>query len=411
MNPPTSFSSLPPELVTKICRNPVLRNKDLIALRLTSKSQGIHLSASEEFAERHFTVISLAYTRHSLQTFAEICKHSTFGSAVRKVQLSCVRFIPESLGEESKELFDYLWSSPMPQKRREYLDKIRLLVNRCDEEEDLETTGDAGHLLATAFVALSRWQHPLELSVSTWEFNSTLGLSQIYDLDVLDNNQHWDCDILSTVALLLRAAISSKCVVKKLQIQGNIWDNLVDSSADSLTALAQLPELELDFWSTGERDDPGVTGLDDMVTKLLENAVNLRVLHLDTFCADRYQNCLDRIFSILPTMGLEKLKLTNVEIDMFKGFEKRIESLRHLEMDQCEVWDASLKNVLLSVQKHLPRLEYFLVHGISRPWIDPKVELEGVQEISDGIDKLIQSRQNWLDDPPEGVIAWDSDED
>jgi hypothetical protein len=60
MDPPTAFSSLLPELVTKICKDRGLPKKDLIALRLTSKSQGIHLFASEEFAKRYFKNIPLA---------------------------------------------------------------------------------------------------------------------------------------------------------------------------------------------------------------------------------------------------------------------------------------------------------------------------------------------------------------
>ncbi|KEQ69397.1 hypothetical protein M436DRAFT_85682 [Aureobasidium namibiae CBS 147.97] len=406
MDLPTSFSSLPPELVDKICRNSTLEKEDLIALRLTSKSHGIHLSASKEFAKRYFTDISLIYSRYSLQTFAEVCRHSVFGSAVRKVQLSYARFMPEFLGEESKDLFERLRLGARSRGRFEYLDNIRLLVNRCDEEEDLQNSGDAEGLLAAAFTALCHWHHPLELVVSSSETRA-LGLNRVYSPNIM-HSTHWKCHIFGTIALLCRAATLSRCVVQKLKIWGDIWDNLVDSSADSLSVLAQLPELELDTWCPSGPDTPHIPRLENMVINMLNDAVSLKELHLGSLCVNRYHKCLRRIFLVLSTMKLEKLTLSGIDLDGFEPFlEKRIESLRHLEMDQCELWDGSLKNVLISVQENLPRLEYFLVHGISRPWINQKIELKGVQGVHDGINKLIQTRQIYLQDSEHD--AWNSD--
>ncbi|KAG9604109.1 hypothetical protein KCU77_g3705, partial [Aureobasidium melanogenum] len=117
MDPPTSFSSLPPELVTKICCDSTFEKEDLIALRLTSKSQGIHLSASKEFARRYLKDIKLVYTRHSLQAFMEICKHPVYGSAVQEVQLSYARFLPDCFEQESKDLFDQITFDEWSQER------------------------------------------------------------------------------------------------------------------------------------------------------------------------------------------------------------------------------------------------------------------------------------------------------
>lgn len=79
-------------------------------------------------------------------------------------------------------------------------------------------------------------------------------------------------------------------------------------------------------------------------------------------------------------------------LDLFKPFENRVDSLRHLEMYNCETIEGSLKDVLPSIQKNFPQLEYFLLCGMNKPRTnDRKVELKGIREVNDGINKLIQS--------------------
>jgi hypothetical protein len=387
MDPPASFSSLPPELVTNICHDSVLRKKDLIALRLTSKSQGTHLSASKEFAKRAFTNIRLLYTRYSLQTFVEICRHPIFGPAVRWVQLSCARFLPDCFEEEGKGLFQ--WSKGMPRERHEYLDNIRLLIERCDEEEDLKGSGDAGVLLDTAFTALSHWRHSLELCVSSDE-SRALRQGPVYSHSVQGDFEHWECDIPGTVKLLYLAATFSNCVVQRLHIEGALWDNMFDNSFNSLDWLTKLPELDLNITSA-EADILEDSILEEMVTKLLQNTAGLKILHLGSYYSDSYYKCLHKVFYTMSTAKLEKLTLTCIDLDIFNPFNKRIESLRHLELYDCET--QRLKNELLSIQKNFPRLEYLLLCGINRPYIKHKVvKLEGVQGVNDGINELLNSR-------------------
>jgi len=366
-----------------ICRNSVLRKQDLIALRLTSKSHGIHLSASLEFAERHFKEIPLVYTRYSLETFVEICKHSTFGSAVREIQLSYARFLPECFQEESKSLFDDIHGEMESQDRLKYLDKIQLLVNRCDAEEDLEKTGDARDLLAAAFSALSLWNHSLELSVSSKE-DRTLGSNRLYISE--DPGARWRCDVLGTVALLCRAATLSGCLVQYLRIHGTVWDHLVDSSAYSLSVLSHLPELELEVWSPDHDNLAPISSLEDMFTKLLNHTVGLKILHLDCYYFERYDRCLDKVFSAMTIPGLQKLILSNVDFDLCNPFQKRIETLHQLELYDCRP-RGSLKKALLSVQNNFPRLKNFYLSD----FLGHEVELEGAQGINDRLNELIHS--------------------
>ncbi|KAH0160386.1 hypothetical protein KCU67_g6749, partial [Aureobasidium melanogenum] len=400
MNPPTSFSSFPPELVTKICRDSTLEKEDLIALRLTSKSQGIHLSASKELAKRYFENIKLLYTRYSLEAFMEICKHPVFGLAVRKVQLSYARFVPDCFEEESKAQFDNVTlDGRSSQGRHVYLDNIQRLVNRCDEEENLKESNNAEDLLVAAFTALAQRHHPLELAVS-WYESCALGKGRIHSPGNLGENSRWECDVLGVVNLLHHAATRGACVVQTLQVQGAVWDNLIDSSSDSLSSLAHLSELGLDIWPTGDMSSFQVAGLDAMVTKLLENAVHLRTLRLlESSYFDDGPQYLRSVFTTMSRMKLEKITLTYVDLDQFKPFENRIESLRHLEVIECET-RRSLKNVLLSIQNNLPQLEYLHLSEYRGRQV---IEFQGVQGISDGIDKLMQSRLNHHNNP-----GWDA---
>ncbi|KAG9951334.1 hypothetical protein KCU85_g2849, partial [Aureobasidium melanogenum] len=387
MDPPTSFSSLPPELVSKICRDSDLQKNDLVALRLTSKSQGIHLSASKEFARFRFKNINLVNTRSSLQAFVEICKHPIFGSAVQKVQLSYARFKPDCFEKESKGQFDHIAADGGSEGRHEYLKNIRGLVDRCDEEEKLKRSDDAEDLLTAAFTALSQWRHPLKIAVSSTE-HGALGQSWIYSPKDLGDHSHWECDILGTVNLLCHSATRGTCAVQVLQIDGAVWDNLVDSSSDSLSSLAQISELELHVWPTGYADSLRVAGLDGMAIKLLENTVHLKTLDLESGCSDDDPQYLRSVFTTMLKTRLETIALAYIDLDQFKPFENRLESLRRLELFACGA-EGSLGNVLPSIQKNLPRLEYL---WLSRGWESRTFEFHGVQEVSDGIDELMQSR-------------------
>ncbi|KAK6004771.1 hypothetical protein QM012_008633 [Aureobasidium pullulans] len=90
MDPSASLSSLPPELSSKIYHDPGLGQEDLVNLRLTSRIGRVHASATKALAKLCFTEVSLALTKHSLESLVEICQHPVFGPNIRKVQLSCV---------------------------------------------------------------------------------------------------------------------------------------------------------------------------------------------------------------------------------------------------------------------------------------------------------------------------------
>jgi hypothetical protein len=248
----------------------------------------------------------------------DICKYPVLGRAVRQVELSYTRFLPDCFGEESKGLFGALCYESRSEERHEYLDGIRRLANRCDEEEIFRESGDDENLLATAFTALSKWDHPLELHVSDPE-SPMLNEHEIYGPGMLGQYNHWECDILGTVSLLYLAATFSGCVVQRLQIQGPIWNKVVDSSTSSLSTLAQLPELELDTWPAQNADSGQIPGYKEMVTKLLQNATGLKSLELESYRSDNYLRYLHEAFSSMSVKRLEKLTLFHVNLEIIRA--------------------------------------------------------------------------------------------
>ncbi|CAD0092327.1 unnamed protein product [Aureobasidium vineae] len=207
-SPPASFSSLPPELVSKICSDPGLDKKDLIVLRLTSKAQGIHASATRAFGRHCFSRVPLLYTEYSLETFLKICRHPVFRSCIRLVELSCFRFDPGhfNLLVESMTIWNLDWD--------ELVRNVQLLSARCDAQESLEPW-DAKTLLERAFARFAESGHSLTIAVSTDEYNA-LGVSRVFEPEPETNYFH--ADVPFALHLLLASAKRAGCRVPKLDI-------------------------------------------------------------------------------------------------------------------------------------------------------------------------------------------------
>ncbi|KAG9951083.1 hypothetical protein KCU85_g3095, partial [Aureobasidium melanogenum] len=234
---PTSFFSLPPELVSKICSDPDLKKKDLIALRLISKAQGIHASATKALDKLCFTVVPLVYTRYSLETFVKICGHSIFGPYVREVKLSCMRFDSYDFGSFVKIMVE--WGYP----REQLLNEVQLLAARCDEE-DLFYTSDAKVLLERAFAHLAESDHSLTIVVSTDEYRA-LGQNRICEAE--PEVKYFYADVPSTLNLLLGSAKRVGCSVSKLDIAVASRRFFHDSEFDLSDLMHSISEAELEL--------------------------------------------------------------------------------------------------------------------------------------------------------------------
>ncbi|KAH0398003.1 hypothetical protein KCU89_g7692, partial [Aureobasidium melanogenum] len=176
---PASFSSFPPELVSKICSDPGLEKKDLIALRLTSKAHGINASATKAFGKRYFTMIPLLYSEYSLETFVKICQHPIFCACIRNVELSCARTGPRTFDSTLRHMTNFGWT------RSFILEQAQSLAARCDNEERFDIR-DAQALLVRAFTQLADSYHSIALAVSTDESYS-IGAKKVYQANTETN--------------------------------------------------------------------------------------------------------------------------------------------------------------------------------------------------------------------------------
>jgi hypothetical protein len=242
MDPPASFSSLPPELVAKICGDSGLKKKDLIALRLSSKIQGVHASATKAFAKRYFTDVLLLHNKYSLETFVKISQHSVFGPSVRKVQLSCAHYDEEKFYDTVDTIREGLYG------RQTFLEQIQRVSERCDDE--CYSPVHASALLKQAFDELAKSDHDLVLAVSTDEEKS-LGRSKTYVSDMF--SEDWWAEPSSALTRLLNAADASGRRVRKIEVQATSECHLGDHGSDyseKSELLRSVSELKFDLWTT-----------------------------------------------------------------------------------------------------------------------------------------------------------------
>ncbi|THX26681.1 hypothetical protein D6D12_06012 [Aureobasidium pullulans] len=222
MNAPASFISLPPELVTKICRDSDLEKKDLIALRSTSKTQGIHASATKEYGERKFTNLRILFTHYSLQSFVDICKHPDFGPCVRRVQLSNVhadlRGIEFLVAHETHNL-----RSTDPQIIKSSVAKVQSCLDRYYEEIALEESGEGQKLLESAFMFLAQYGHPLSLAIDNDESNS-IGHQKLFIDENIYSGWLWMPHTKIRAPLLISSAARQRCEISEIEIKPQEFD-------------------------------------------------------------------------------------------------------------------------------------------------------------------------------------------
>jgi len=76
--------TLPNEIISQIFSLPILRRRDLAALRLSSKH--INASASRDFGKRYFEFVHFTIFKQSLVALRDICQHPLLGPWVRHIR-------------------------------------------------------------------------------------------------------------------------------------------------------------------------------------------------------------------------------------------------------------------------------------------------------------------------------------
>ncbi|KAH0283600.1 hypothetical protein M436DRAFT_62144 [Aureobasidium namibiae CBS 147.97] len=387
MDRPASFSSLPPELVSAICTNPDLDKEDLIALRLTSISQGIHASATKAFAKRYFTDVHVLYTEYSLETFVNICQHPIFGSSIRRVQLSSACYDGKCFYDTVDEL--------MQNKDCHYSDfaeKIQLLAQRCDAERFDQRRADS--LLAQAFNVLAKSDHSFVLAVDTNEEES-LGRSEVWSAPLLYTD-HWQADSMGMLSFLVRAANKSECKVRGLEFRAGLdqdksMDNYLSDVWEGWKVVGSLTELKFDlpFGISPYGDDQGHGTIHD----LLSLTPDLKTLHIRSgiFAEDddTFRAWAD-VFSRLP---LEELHLTTLCMShdtITDLLEDLGPTLCRLKISECKIY-GSWKKILLTIQQHTLKLDQLNISGAKRSWFKDTVAYKGSTNVRSGVARLLKN--------------------
>jgi hypothetical protein len=257
-----------------MCTDPDLDKEDLVALRLTSKAQGIHASATKAFAQRYFTDVLLLWSKYSLETFVKICQHPVFGSSIRRIQLSCARYSEGEFEESVQELLD---ENP---GRCELVVMIQELAKRCDHDHEQFDPARVDALLDQAFGHLAKSNGSFVLAVSADEEKS-LGRNKVMRPQM--ESYGWWADTYPTLEYLLFAANRNSLQIRKIEIDVEVaseceLDNhsWVFEEWKDLKSVRSISELTVNVWI------PDGDFFEDlgMVQSLLSLAVHLKTLYI-----------------------------------------------------------------------------------------------------------------------------------
>ncbi|KAH0271476.1 hypothetical protein KCU91_g7350, partial [Aureobasidium melanogenum] len=386
-----SFSSLPPELVSNICNDPGLKEKDLIALRLTSKAQGIHASATKALGKLCFTAISLLYTEYSLETFTKICDHSIFGPIIRRVELSCTHFDTDAFDSYVKTLADCEYT------REELIHQVQRLSARCDAEEFFKVSY-ARALLDRAFTHLTKSNHSLTIAISTGEYTS-IGRSRTFEPD--PDSEYFYADVPFALDLLLGSAKQSGCKVTELDIgvaaRRFYHDSHYDSYYDLYDLMHSISDVSLELTLIDDYGDEEPQEFILWMRDLLSYGTDIKSLDLCLMVFDdNDERKFEPFFRIIMRLPLEVLRLQDLYMSQ-KATTDLLESLRstlrRLTIGCCDVV-GSWREILVSIQQNSSRLDYLEIYDGILSWLQQWGSFRGTTAVQSGLEKMLQAEQD-----------------
>lgn len=358
-----------------------------MALRLTSKSQGIHASATKAFAKRYFTDVHLLYNRYSLETFVKICQHHIFGPSIRRVQLSSARFKKNHFYETVGDLMEDEYNT-----HSEFSDLIQRLAERC-----VATYNDPEVIapLEQAFGLVAKSDHSLVLAAATDE-EKTLGCSKVWSASNISMD-HCSADSLDALDTLLKAADKSGCRVHGLEIQTavDLDQAMLEYLADEWEeweVVCSLTELKFDLpvgiHRFGDQEDYGA------FHELLSLTTGLKTLHIRSGLFPQDVDAFVVLAEPISCLPLEELHLTSLRLSrgtVTDLLEDLGPTLRRLKISKCEI-TGSWKQVLLSIQQHNLELDELIVSTTKRPWWTGTAAYKSITNVRSGVAKLLQDR-------------------
>lgn len=361
-----------------------------MALRLTSKSQGIHASATKAFAKRYFTDVLLLWTKYSLENFVKICQHPIFGPSIRRIQLSCARYEENDLEDSVRELLD------QGHARSDFVEKIQQLAQRCDHDHEQFPYKRVEALLDQAFSSLAKSNNSFDLAVSADEEKS-LGRNKVLGPQM--GSAGWWANPHAALGFLLCAADRINLKVRRIEVNVEApspceldGHDFVFHEWKDLDSVRSISELTVNLWVSPRlnmyRHDFG------MVQSLLFLAVDLKKLHIRGNIFINMYIEFRPLAELISHLPLEELHLTGLEMDrdimtdMLKGLGP---TLRRLKLAECAIWGA-WKQILLCIQQHALQLEELHISGAGRGWLGKTKVYEGADRVRSGVARLLQAR-------------------
>ncbi|TIA50587.1 hypothetical protein D6C77_09177 [Aureobasidium pullulans] len=410
MNAPASFTSLPPELVTKICRDSDLEKKDLIALRSTSKTQGIHASATQEFAKRYFEELRVMWTPYSFLTFCKICESPVFGPHVRTVKLSSIRLAVQDLWDTLVQ--HYGWSnSSFPQDQIDLsTQRVGQHIRRYNMEIEMKKPAKSVDIFKKALSALKTYGNSLALAISTNE-EGCIGVNDILtplSIDETVDSSLWDITPEDSMEFLLEAASGTNLETKDLRIETCYFGgHLLAFSyehTDSTALWAVCPgllKLTIEANIAGDADDPVIDERLTMASlqELFSHATKLSSLKL---AGNLFKDAPDQFRRTMEFINASSLEEIVLHVDHATGdgililLKKASKTLRHLDIN-AEEFTGSWVSVVCWIMDNLPELTYFrllLLPDMTSTSFPGALELKGSYEIQSGLAKLLQEEKS-----------------
>ncbi|THV83253.1 hypothetical protein D6D26_10197 [Aureobasidium pullulans] len=411
MNAPASFISLPPELVTKICRDSDLEKKDLIALRYTSKTQGIHASATQEFAKRYFEEVRVMWTPYSFLTFCKICESPVFGPHVRTVKLSSIRIAVQDLWDTLVQ--HYGWSnSSFPQDQIDLsTQRARQHIRRYNMEIEMKKPAKSVDIFKKALSALEAYGNSLALAISTNEEGCIGASDTLIPLSIEEtvDSSLWDITLENSMEFLLEAASGTNLETKELRIEtcyfgGQLLafsDNDSTESTALWTVCPGLLKLTIEANIAGDADDLVIDERLTMVSlqELFSHATKLSSLKL---AGNLFMDAPDQFRRTMEFVNASSLEEIVLHVDHATGdgililLKKASKTLRHLDIIAEEFTD-SWVSVVCWIMDNLPELTYFrllLLPDTTSTSFPGALELKGSYEIQSGLAKLLQEEKS-----------------
>ena len=331
----------------------------------------------------------------SLQTMVKICRHAVFSSYVTWVKLSTQRFLRTGLYIWADDLVDTV-DTPNSEHPLLAIAEARQRLSKYSDyfiqQRTLERSGIASTLLQKAFLHLARRGRIVGLGICDKAENA-VGSRQFFE-GSLEECEHYRA---ASLALLLLAALRSGCYVDAVSIEATepvkpLHTDEETHGGDKIGGV-RLPEcvpkviyqdltyINLEHKSAEWFSNDMIAEISLMLScarKVFAVNINFGItyaLYVNEELEDLHNHtghfgALNAFAAALDSSDLHTLQLERIvgkEEDYIHILHKHRNSLRHLVLDQCGLWEGGCwRRLLRWIEKNLGLVQFSLLDA----WIE-----------------------------------------